>query len=196
MEVSHTNSHFLKKYTTNRSSNSCKNFLAVALAPTAKLLAVSKVALVATTKTLTTNLGNNVDLPLQFQTSLHGSNVDGSNMVDAMTTNPVTTTTLPHGHKAAVAAETTDTAHITEAILLQVQPLEVPHHGNNKLPHHLLVVKPAMATVTLHSLRHLQLVAMVLLPGFPALLPASSPCTTAALLLPPHLPLAKALLLL
>lgn len=184
-----------KKYTTNRSSNSCKNFLAVALAPTAKLLAVSKEALEATTKTPTTNLGNNVDLPLQFRTSLHGSNVDGSSTVDVTTTNPATTTTLPHGHKAAAVAETTDTARTTETILLQAPPLEVPHHGNNKLLHHPLVVKPAMATVTLHSLRHLQVVAMVLLPGFPALLPASSPCTTAALLLLPHLPLAKALLL-
>jgi hypothetical protein len=172
----------------------------VAPAPTAKLLAVSKEALEVTSKTPTTNLGNNVGLPLQFRTSLHGSNVDGSSMVDATTTNPATTTTLPHGHRAVMVAETTDTARTTEIILPQEPPqeppLEVPRHGNNKHPLHLLVARPAMATVTPHSLRHLQLAVMVLLLGFLALLLASSPCTTAALLLLPHLPLAKALLLL
>lgn len=183
--------------TTNRSSNSCKNFLAVAPAPTVKLLAVLKKVLEAMTKTPTTSLGNNVGLPLQSRMSLHGSNVDGSNTVDVTTTNPATTTTLPHGHKAAVAAaETTDTARIKEIILPQEPPLEEPHLGNNKPPLHLLVVKPVMATVTPRFLRHLQLVVMVLLLDFPALLQASSPCTTAGLLLLRHLPQAKALLLL
>lgn len=159
--------------------------------------AVSKEALEATTKTLITNPGNNVGLPLQFQTSLLGSNVDGSSMADATTTNPVITTMLPHGHKAGeLVAEITDTARTKEAMRPLVQPLEVPRHGNNKLPLHLLVAKLAMATVTLHSLRHLQLVVMVLLLGFRALLQASNPCTTVAPLLHHHLRLAKALLLL
>jgi hypothetical protein len=164
-----------------------------------KLLAVLKKALEAMTKTPTISLGNNVGLPLQSRMSLHGSNVDGSNTVDVTTTNPATTTTLPHGHKAAVvAAETTDTARIMEIILPQEPPLEPPleepHLGNNKPPLRLLVVKPVMATVTPRFLRHLQLVVMVLLLDFPALLQASSPCITAGLLLLHHLPQAKALL--
>lgn len=167
----------------------------VALALTAKHLVVSKEVLEAMTKIPITNPGNSVGLPLQSRMSLHGSNVDGSTMVDVTTTNPATTATLPRGHKTVVAAEITATARITEIILPQGLHLEAPHRGNNKPLLHLLEVKPVMATVILGFLRPLHLVAMVLLLDFPALLQALSRCTTAALLLLPHLPLAKALLL-
>lgn len=170
----------------------------VALAPTAKLLAVSKADPVATSRTQTSNPGNSAGLQLRMLP--HGSNVVGITVIAttmaAVMIMVAATTALLLGPKTVVATMATAPKAVTALQVLpvlQALPPALLHGSNNKLlRRHLLEAKEAMAMDILVTRLVLLRVRLLV---FQAPLQAWIPCTTVLERLP-RLPQATDLLLL